>query len=168
VEAISRDLNEQLLRVLGSQRLMFMEYAAFERAMAACAAVFHAWDDSLKEFTNIAREVTRKRTEKFLPIKIIPAQAKLQERITYLRQFRKQHHQLEVMVGPLGNESRRLADGVERVALRNDIDMEAEVCHLRFKLSNAQSLMNFDSCNVSGTTSIRECEECRCPRSGDW
>lgn len=126
VEAISRDLNEVLLRVLGSQRLMHLDYTAFESAMTSCASVFHAWDDSLKEFTNVAREVTRKRAEKFLPIKIVPAQARLQERVGYLRGFRKGHWQLEVMVGPLGKEKRR-EGGSEAMTLSHEIDMEVEV-----------------------------------------
>ncbi|GAA6009794.1 hypothetical protein JCM11491_000816 [Sporobolomyces phaffii] len=139
VEAISRDLHTQLLRVLSSQRLMYSDYTAFERAMSACSAVFNAWDDSFKEFTNVAREVTRKRAEKFIPIKISPAHSKLQERITYLRAFRKQHQQLQVMVGPLGSETRRTGaikleeeeadrDGAkEWTTSLGDIDMDAEV-----------------------------------------
>ncbi len=54
----------------------------------------------MKEFTNVAREVTRKRSERFIPIKVIPAHAKLQERTRYLRDWRKQHEQLAVMTGP--------------------------------------------------------------------
>jgi hypothetical protein len=38
----------------------------------------------MKEFTNFAREVARKRNG-FIPIKIVPAHAKLQERMRYLR-----------------------------------------------------------------------------------
>ena len=38
----------------------------------------------MKEFTNVAREVARKRN-RFIPIKIVPAHAKLQERTRYLR-----------------------------------------------------------------------------------
>lgn len=107
---------------------MYMEYSSFERAMSSCSAVFYAWDDSVKEFTNVAREVTRKRSEKFLPIKINPAHAKLQERVSYLRQFRKHHNQLQVMVGPLGNETKRIGDGTEKgSAMLTDIDMDAEV-----------------------------------------
>ena len=138
MEAISRDLHTQLLRVLSSQRLMYSDYSAFERTMSSCSAVFQAWDDSFKEFTNVAREVTRKRAEKFIPIKISPAHSKLQERITYLRAFRKQHQQLQVMVGPLGSETRRTGeiklDGeIEEEAKKDwttnlgDIDMDAEV-----------------------------------------
>ena len=136
VEAISRDLNDQLARVLGSHRLMYMEYKAFEKAMHAASAVFQAWDESIKEFTNVAREVTRKRSEKFLPIKISPAHAKLQARVVYLRQFRKQHDQLRHMVSPTrgltpsatGEGSKRLMDAERSMSSGlTDVDMEEEV-----------------------------------------
>ncbi|KAK9719430.1 dynein heavy chain [Basidiobolus ranarum] len=94
VEAISRDLNDQLLKVLGSRRLMYMEYDEFEKITDGADEVFRTWDDLIKEFTNVAREVTRKRAEKFMPIKINPAHAKLQERVNFVRNFRKQHEQL--------------------------------------------------------------------------
>ena len=44
--------------------------------------------------------MTRKRSEKFIPIKVIPEQGKLVERVRYLREWRKQHEQLAVMTGP--------------------------------------------------------------------
>ncbi|KAJ1659203.1 dynein heavy chain [Dispira simplex] len=98
VEAISRDLNDQLLKVLGSRRLMSMSYSEFERIATGAEQVFVTWDDQIKEFTNVAREVTRKRAEKFLPIKINPAHAALQERINFIRQFRLQHEQLHTTI----------------------------------------------------------------------
>ena len=100
VEAISRDFNDQLLRVLTSHRLLYTPYETFERLLSSTMAIFRTWDDHMKEFTNVAREVTRKRQEKFIPIKVIPAHAKLQDRIRYLRDWRKQHEQLAVMTGP--------------------------------------------------------------------
>ncbi|RIA96574.1 dynein heavy chain [Glomus cerebriforme] len=94
VEAISRDLNDQLLKVLGNRRLMYMDYDDFERVMSGAEEVFRTWDENIKEFTNIARDVTRKRSDKFIPIKISPAHDKLQERVAFVRNFRKQHEQL--------------------------------------------------------------------------
>jgi hypothetical protein len=179
VEAISRDLNSQLLRVLSSQRLTYMSYPAFERAMASSAAVFAAWDDSFKEFTNVAREVTRKRSEKFIPIKIQPAHASLQERVGYLRGFRKQHHQLSVMVGPLGSETKRIGGGAEDgkagevegetkkewASALGDIDMDAEV---RFVLPSLFLLPALTFLLPSkGPSSLREHQERRCSRRLD-
>ncbi|KAF9481287.1 cytoplasmic dynein heavy chain 1 [Pholiota conissans] len=100
VEAISRDFNDQLLRILTSHRLPYTPYDTFERLLSQTTAIFRTWDDQIKEFTNVAREVTRKRNERFIPIKVVPAHAKLQERTRYLRDWRKQHEQLAVMTGP--------------------------------------------------------------------
>lgn len=98
VEAISRDLNETLLKILSSQRLMFQDFARFCETIAAATDVFQVWDELMKDFVNIAREVTRKRFEKFLPIKINAAHTMLRERLNYVGAFRKTHEQLRVMV----------------------------------------------------------------------
>jgi dynein heavy chain 1 len=56
VEAISNDFNEQCVKVLTAQRLMYMDYASFESTMTAAMEVFATWDENIKEFTNVARE----------------------------------------------------------------------------------------------------------------
>ena len=120
VEAISKDFNEQLLRVLTSHRLLYTPYDTFERLLDKAMATFRTWDDHVKEFTNVAREVQRKRQERFIPIKIVPAHAKLQDRIRYLRDWRKQHEQLAVMTGP--------TKGLSGVGMdMGGVDMEEEV-----------------------------------------
>ncbi|KAJ6480109.1 dynein heavy chain, N-terminal region 1-domain-containing protein [Mycena vulgaris] len=122
VEAISRDFNDQLLRILTSHRLPYTPYETFDRLLAQVTAIFRTWDDLIKEFTNVAREVTRKRSEKFIPIKVVNAHAKLQERTRYLRDWRKQHEQLAVMTGP----TRGLGGGVLDMGI-GGMDMEEEV-----------------------------------------
>ncbi|KAJ3048105.1 hypothetical protein HK097_010869, partial [Rhizophlyctis rosea] len=98
VEAISRDLNDQLLKCLGGRKLMYMSYEEFEKAAEGCERVFRTWDEQVKEFTNLAREVTRKRSEKFLPIKVLAVHGRLQERVEFLRGFRRGHEQLYVTI----------------------------------------------------------------------
>jgi Dynein heavy chain, N-terminal region 1 len=120
VEAISRDFNDQLLRILTSHRLLYTPYETFERLLAQTTTIFRTWDDLIKEFTNVAREVTRKRSERFIPIKVQPAHAKLQERTRYLKEWRKQHEQLAVMTGP--------TKGLGGVGVQvGGMDMEEEV-----------------------------------------
>jgi hypothetical protein len=119
VEAISRDFNEQLTRVLTSHRLLYTPYDTFERLLSQVMNIFRTWDDSMKAFTDVARELTRKRSEKFIPIKVVPAHDKLQERTRYLKEWRKQHEQLAVMTGP----TKGLGVGMEV----GGIDMEEEV-----------------------------------------
>jgi hypothetical protein len=120
VEAISRDFNDTLLRLLTSHRLAYTQYDTFERLLAQTATIFRTWDEWLKEFTNVAREVTRRRNEKFILIKITPAHTRLQERVRYLREWRKQHEQLAVMTGP----TKGLGLGGEGIG---GMDMEEEV-----------------------------------------
>lgn len=126
VEAISKDLSDQLLRVLIGLKLMYANYAAFETHMALAAEIFAIWDDLIKEFTNIAREVTRKRAEKFIPIKITAWHSKsgLQARIEYIRGFRKHHEQLVQMVSPTRGV---VGSSAEVAGLLGGLDMEEEV-----------------------------------------
>jgi len=121
VEAISRDFNDQLLRVLTSHRLAYQPYDTFERILSQVHAIFKTWDELIKEFTNVAREVTRRRNEKFIPIKVNAAHQKLGERTRYLREWRKQHEQLAVMTGPTKGLS------VGKDVIVGGMDMEEEV-----------------------------------------
>ncbi|KAH9920337.1 cytoplasmic dynein heavy chain 1 [Fomitopsis serialis] len=108
------------LKLLTSHRLLYMPYETFERLLSQTMEIFRTWDDNIKEFTNVAREVTRKRMERFIPIKVVPAHAKLQDRCRYLRDWRKQHEQLAVMTGP--------TKGLGGVGMEiGGVDMEAEV-----------------------------------------
>ncbi|KAJ2138918.1 dynein heavy chain, partial [Coemansia sp. RSA 788] len=95
VEAISRDFNGQLIKVLSHVRLMHMDYADFDRLFRDTQGAFDAWETQVKEFANLARDITRKRSEKFIPIKIRAAHATLQERFSFVHQFREQHEQLQ-------------------------------------------------------------------------
>ncbi|CAG8621164.1 6805_t:CDS:10, partial [Dentiscutata erythropus] len=115
VEAISRDLNDVLLKVLGSRRLMYMEYNDFEKIMEGAKYVFGSWDGDIKEFTNVARDVMRKRSDKFIPIIINPTHDKLQERITSIWNFRKQHAELyQTIVNTMSQPKNTKKIGIER------------------------------------------------------
>ncbi|KAI9173154.1 dynein heavy chain [Blastocladiella emersonii ATCC 22665] len=112
VEAISRDLLDQILKVLKARRLMYLSYDDFNKVTAGCAAVFDTWDSCIKDFSGLAREVSRKRNDKYLPIKITNFHAKLQERIEYMRRFRKQHEQLQATIGRVVGSPSHLAPGM--------------------------------------------------------
>ncbi|CAK5269877.1 unnamed protein product [Mycena citricolor] len=122
VEAISRDFNDQLLRILTSQRLAYTPYETFDRLLGQVTAIFRKWDDLIKEFMNVAREAMRKRAERFIPIKLVNAHAKLQERTRYLRDWRKQHEQLAVMTAP----TRGIGGNIMDMGI-GGMDMEEEV-----------------------------------------
>lgn len=110
VAAISGDLDSQLHSLLSGRRLMHLEYKDFENLMNVAEGVFSTWDDKIKEFTNVARDVTRKRSEKFIPIKIVAKHVATQERLAYIRKFRYGHEQLQrTIANVLGPRS--LEDG---------------------------------------------------------
>ncbi|KAL2166549.1 hypothetical protein VTG60DRAFT_2516 [Thermothelomyces hinnuleus] len=103
VETISGDLDEVLHRLLPGTELVKLDYQEFRRVMKQADDIFRIWDENIKEFTNVAREVTRRRNERFIPIKIVPRHAELQARLKYVSNFRDNHEQLQrTIVNVLG------------------------------------------------------------------
>ncbi|EJD04235.1 uncharacterized protein FOMMEDRAFT_146241 [Fomitiporia mediterranea MF3/22] len=117
IEAISGDFNATLLRVLASSRLADQSYSTFDRLMSQTMDVFRIWDDEIKDLKCATREVLRRRAERFVPIKIRPAHAKLRERIRCLRELRREHYQLATMT------NRKLCPGTMRDE-HSGIDMQ--------------------------------------------
>jgi dynein heavy chain 1 len=140
VEAISGDLNSQLHSLLSGRRLMHLEYREFDALMEVAQKIFSTWDDNVNGFTNVARDVTRKRSERFIPIKISARHLETQERIAYIRTFRHGHEQLQRTIAnvlgpnnaissqdaPVGDETGDV-DAVEEVsqayAVLKDVDV---------------------------------------------
>lgn len=95
VEAISGDLDEQVHSLLHGRTIMHLDYKEFSSLMRAANAVWRTWDDNLKEFMNVARDVIRRRNEKFIPIKVASRHTQTQERLKYINTFRINHEQLQ-------------------------------------------------------------------------
>ncbi|KAL8837946.1 MAG: hypothetical protein Q9170_002318 [Blastenia crenularia] len=95
VAAISGDLDSLLHSLLHGRTLMHLDFREFQALMENADRIWADWDESIREFTNVAREVTRRRSEKFIPIKIYPRHTKTQERLNYVRTFRVNHEQLQ-------------------------------------------------------------------------
>ncbi|KAK3324626.1 dynein heavy chain, N-terminal region 1-domain-containing protein [Cercophora scortea] len=135
VEAISGDLDEVLHRLLPGTELVKLDYQEFSSITTQADSIFKAWDDNIKEFTNVAREVTRRRNEKFIPIKINPRHAELQARLKYVSNFRDNHEQLQrTIVNVLGPKATvngitegTSANGVAVVEEMGDVDAVEEV-----------------------------------------
>ncbi|KAJ8607590.1 hypothetical protein MRB53_040174 [Persea americana] len=105
VEAISADLDARLHNLLHGRLLMHLSFEDFQKLIAIVNELWSFWDDNVKEFTNVAREATRKRSDKFIPIKITKKHAKTQDRLDYVNTFRTNHDQLQrTIVNVLGPE----------------------------------------------------------------
>ncbi|KAJ8974295.1 hypothetical protein NQ317_014466 [Molorchus minor] len=96
VEAISRDLGTQLLKVLGTRRLMHIPFEEFEKVMTQCFDVFAIWEDEYEKLQALLR---KKRDEHMKMVWRISAQhKKLQSRMEQMRKFRRQHEQLRTVI----------------------------------------------------------------------
>jgi dynein heavy chain 1, cytosolic len=95
VEGISGDLDSRVRRLLNGRTLMQLDYRDFTLLVRAVNSIWRSWDENLKEFTNVARDVTRRRNEKFIPIKVTPRHLETQERLKYIHTFRNNHEQLQ-------------------------------------------------------------------------
>jgi dynein heavy chain 1, cytosolic len=106
VEAVSGDLDAQVRRLLNGRTIMNLDYREFTSVVRVANSIWRAWDEDLKEFTNVARDVTRRRNEKFIPIKVSPRHTETQERLKYISTFRNNHEQLQrTILSVLGPES---------------------------------------------------------------
>lgn len=103
-EAISDDLNAQLLKVLQHKSLFYIDFQHFEELMNQLHSVFDCWQENVNEFISVGRDVTRKRLEPFIPVKVQSRHLLLQERILFIEGFRTQHEQLLQTIKKVGNE----------------------------------------------------------------
>ena len=82
VEAISKDLTSQLLRVLSTQRVMIVPFDEFERTMRACGSVFAAWDDEYEKLQGMLRDLAKRKRDEFkITWRINPTHKRLQTRL---------------------------------------------------------------------------------------
>ena len=100
VQAISRDLNDQLLKVLGTQRLMHVTHEEFDRILYGCKRVFDSWEEEDEKFRNILRDLLKRKRDDTVKTfrRILPEHRALQERLEVLGNFRKQHEQLRTVI----------------------------------------------------------------------
>ncbi|CAO1601385.1 dynein heavy chain [Xanthoria calcicola] len=118
VSAISADLDALLHSLLSGRTLMHLDYRDFNTLMENADRIWATWDESIREFTNVAREFTRRRNEKFIPIKVHPRHIKLQERLNYVKSFRVNHEQLQrTIITVLGGK---------RLGAANDLDRDED------------------------------------------
>ncbi|KAJ6144523.1 hypothetical protein N7470_008418 [Penicillium chermesinum] len=149
VEAISGDLDKQIHDLIKGPEVLRLEYREFRSLMKTTQAIWRSWDENLKEFTNVARESTRRRNEKFIPIKINARHDKTRERLKYIDTFRVNHEQLQKTIinvlGPKSSSSEETgasvdSDGAVIVEEIGDVDAVEEVAHAYAALQNVDVL----------------------------
>ena len=91
VEAISRDLNSQLLKVLSSYSLMHAPIAEFNDILSQCQSLFSKWDDEYDKFIALLRDINKKKRDdpSKLSWKVTAVHKRLEQRLGQILQFRK-------------------------------------------------------------------------------
>ncbi|KGO60550.1 Dynein heavy chain, domain-2 [Penicillium expansum] len=149
VEAISGDLDKKIHELITGRAILHLDYREFRSLMKTTQAIWRTWDENLKEFTNVARESTRRRNEKFIPIKINARHDKTRERVKYVDTFRINHEQLQKTIinvlGPNSSSSTENGAGVDAegaviVEEIGDVDAVEEVAHAYAALKNVDVL----------------------------
>jgi dynein heavy chain 1 len=88
VEAISKDLTAQLLKVLSTQRLMLIAFEDFERTLKACMVVFGVWDDEYEKLQGILRDMAKRNRGDFKMVwRINASHKKLQTRLMAMQTY---------------------------------------------------------------------------------
>ena len=106
VSGISGDLEAQIHTILNGRTLMHLDFREFQSVMGEAENIWRVWDEHIKDFTNVARDVHRKRNDRFIPIKIVPLHTKTQDRLRYVNTFRVNHEQLQkTIVNVLGTKA---------------------------------------------------------------
>ncbi|XP_040576126.1 dynein heavy chain, cytoplasmic [Lepeophtheirus salmonis] len=100
VEAISRDMASQLLKVLGTRRLMYIPFDEFEKVMNHCFDVFITWDDEYDKLQGLLRDIVKKKREEHLKMvwRVNFSHKRLQGRMEQMRSFRRHHEQLRTVI----------------------------------------------------------------------
>ncbi|KAK5647577.1 hypothetical protein RI129_002469 [Pyrocoelia pectoralis] len=126
VEAISRDLCAQLLKVLGTRRLMHIPFDEFEKVMIHCFEVFSTWEDEYEKLQALLRDIIKKKRDEHMKMvwRVTAQHKKLQGRMEHMRKFRRQHEQLRTVIvrvlRPSARQAAAIAEGEELESTKQD------------------------------------------------
>uniref|UniRef100_A0A8R1U2J5 Dynein heavy chain, cytoplasmic n=1 Tax=Onchocerca volvulus TaxID=6282 RepID=A0A8R1U2J5_ONCVO len=132
VEAISKDVSTQMLKALGTRRLMNIPLGDFDNLMAQCFAIFSTWNDEYDKLATLMRDLSKKKRDEQLKLtwRLNPQHKKLENRLDQMRQFRRQHEQLRTVISrvlrPVGQKGEKQADSdVEKTSALNAPELSA-------------------------------------------
>lgn len=113
IEKLSQDVAAKLKSLLPN--MVVSDYEMFQAATLAATHAIGKWDALLKEFTAVARELLRKRSEKYLFVKINTPTDSLREVLGSVGSFRKKHYALVGVLQRIGSGPDDYSRDLERV-----------------------------------------------------
>ncbi|CDK26410.1 unnamed protein product [Kuraishia capsulata CBS 1993] len=98
VESFTGDISFKLREILSKDSILKMDYQVFTPYSRKLQAFFLEIDDWIKEFTQLCRELIRKRSEKYVSLRISSRVVEVQELAKSVINFRAEHQKsLELM-----------------------------------------------------------------------
>ncbi|ODV86297.1 hypothetical protein CANARDRAFT_211710 [[Candida] arabinofermentans NRRL YB-2248] len=97
VEVIISDIIVKLSEIIREFDLMNLDYSSFAINTIEIKTVFELLEDKVKEYTSLARELLRKRSEKFMIVKVNYSD-ELRERLIHLEQQRNKHEEFSATI----------------------------------------------------------------------
>ncbi len=77
---------------------MLLDYEEFLKVTSACLVLFTVWEDQFEQLREILRELAKKRGQEKIPLRVNIENRLLQDRITQIRKFRRQHDELKNVI----------------------------------------------------------------------
>lgn len=94
IEALSRDLRDKLLAIICEKHVLTLSMENFKSLVDETQLVADCWNDHTRDIANKARDIMRKRAEKFIPVRIVSLHTPVVERVEYIFKFRQAHENL--------------------------------------------------------------------------
>lgn len=155
IEAISRDLTAQMLKVLGTRRLMHIPFDEFERVNAMCTKVFTTWEDEYDKLQNHLRDMIKKQREEKIKLtwRVNLAHQKLQFRMKSMTVFRQQHEQLRTVITrvlrPTNTKKERIDEGSATEQTGHVSSEFADISAIEEVDSAYELVKEIDACDIS-------------------
>lgn len=107
---------------------MHLDPEEFGKITADCLNLFSEWEDQFEQFREILRDLAKKRGQEKVPLRINVDNKFLQERITQVRKFRRQHDELKSVIAQvLPNTQYGKSSGAEINAIKEINEAYAQV-----------------------------------------
>ncbi|ANZ76269.1 BA75_02408T0 [Komagataella pastoris] len=94
IETFSKDIKKKLQLIIEHYHLMSLPFDDFILKTASIESFFVSLHEQLQLFIELARLVVRKRSEKYLLIKVNLHTDEMEEQLQYVKKFRSSHHDL--------------------------------------------------------------------------
>ena len=99
IETISRDVHQQLIKIIGPRRLLHLPVAECEAIILEAEKVFEVWETESQKITTMIRQGPKQKREDIKVASRINFQhLQLRKRLEDIKKFRKQHEQLRSVI----------------------------------------------------------------------